>query len=177
MPMTAARRRYSLTVDRFTPTVTAICRSLTRARAAISGLLEPCASALSPRASDLRLRDHKGKPRPRFDRRQRELQITFKGWLASIGIGGRLPSESVAGLLRNQWPLCVGLRMMGEPSLNRRHFPVRQERHDMSSLEVAHDRSITVISPEGPVVDTNHVQRLGAWASSSAHNSKDGVVA
>ena len=85
--------------------------------------------------------------------------------------------QSVAGLLRNQWPLCVGLRMMGEPSLNRRHFPVRQERHDMSSLEVAHDRSITVISPEGPVVDTNHVQRLGAWASSSAHDSKDGVVA
>jgi hypothetical protein len=25
-------------------------------------------------------------------------------------MGGRLPSESVAGLLRNQWPLCVGLR-------------------------------------------------------------------
>jgi len=25
-------------------------------------------------------------------------------------MGGRLPSESVAGLRRNQWPLCVGLR-------------------------------------------------------------------
>ena len=32
------------------------------------------------------------------------------GWPASIGMGGRLPSESVAGLRRNQWPLCVGLR-------------------------------------------------------------------
>ena len=32
------------------------------------------------------------------------------GWPASIGMGGRLPSESMAGLHRNQWPLCVGLR-------------------------------------------------------------------
>src|SRR5436190_22935239 len=32
------------------------------------------------------------------------------GWPASIGMGGRLPSESVAGLHRYQWPLCVGLR-------------------------------------------------------------------
>jgi branched-chain amino acid transport system permease protein len=34
------------------------------------------------------------------------------GWPASIGMGGRLPSESMAGLHRNQWPLCVGLRTM-----------------------------------------------------------------
>src|SRR5436190_15720404 len=33
------------------------------------------------------------------------------GWPASIGMGGRLPSESAAGLRRNQWPLCVGLRI------------------------------------------------------------------
>lgn len=33
-----------------------------------------------------------------------------QGWPASIGMGGRLPSESVAGLRRNHWPLCVGLR-------------------------------------------------------------------
>ena len=32
------------------------------------------------------------------------------GWPASIGMGNRLPSESVAGLRRNQWPLWVGLR-------------------------------------------------------------------
>jgi hypothetical protein len=30
---------------------------------------------------------------------------------ASIGMGGRLPSEWVAGLRRNHWPHCVGLRM------------------------------------------------------------------
>lgn len=35
------------------------------------------------------------------------------GWPASIGMGGRLPSESVAGLHRNYWPLCVGLRTQG----------------------------------------------------------------
>ena len=28
-------------------------------------------------------------------------------------MGGRLPSESVAGLRRNHWPLCVGLRTKG----------------------------------------------------------------
>jgi transposase len=32
------------------------------------------------------------------------------GWPASIGMGGRLPSESVAGFRRNQWPACIGLR-------------------------------------------------------------------
>src|SRR5439155_26274548 len=83
---------------------------------ATSGLLEPCASALSRRASDLPLRGHKGRPRPRFDRRQRELQTDLNGWPASIGMGGRLPSESVAGLLRNQWPLCVGLRRVSAAS-------------------------------------------------------------
>jgi len=42
-----------------------------------------------------------------------------EGWPASsrnsgrlqIGIHGRLPSESVAGLPRNQWPPCIGLRI------------------------------------------------------------------
>jgi len=32
------------------------------------------------------------------------------GWPASIGMGGRLPSESVAGLRRNQWPTSARLR-------------------------------------------------------------------
>src|SRR5437016_4729295 len=32
------------------------------------------------------------------------------GWPASIGMGGRLPSESVAGLHRNQWPASETLR-------------------------------------------------------------------
>jgi CRP/FNR family transcriptional regulator, cyclic AMP receptor protein len=34
------------------------------------------------------------------------------GWPDSIGMGGRLPSESMAGLRRNQWPLCVGIRIV-----------------------------------------------------------------
>jgi hypothetical protein len=33
------------------------------------------------------------------------------GWPASVGTGGRLPSERVAGLRRNQWPDWLGLRM------------------------------------------------------------------
>ena len=32
------------------------------------------------------------------------------GWPASVGTGGRLPSERVAGLRRNQWPDWLGLR-------------------------------------------------------------------
>jgi hypothetical protein len=34
---------------------------------------------------------------------------TSPGWPASIGMGGRLPSESVAALPRNHWPLCLGI--------------------------------------------------------------------
>jgi hypothetical protein len=36
-----------------------------------------------------------------------------QGWPDSIGMGGRLPSESMAGFRRNQWPLCVGIRIYG----------------------------------------------------------------
>jgi len=32
------------------------------------------------------------------------------GWPASIGMGGRLPSESVAGLRWIHWPASIGLR-------------------------------------------------------------------
>ena len=37
-------------------------------------------------------------------------RLALPGRPASIGMGGRLPSESVAGLRRNQWQLSVGLR-------------------------------------------------------------------
>src|SRR6202163_3186152 len=67
--------------------------------------------------------------------------------------------------------------MTGEPSLNRRHLPVGQEGHDASSLQVADDCSIAVVTSESPVVDANHVQRFGAWASSSSHHAEHGVVA
>src|ERR1017187_8321625 len=33
-----------------------------------------------------------------------------------------------------------------------------QERHDASSLQVAYECSIAVVTSEGPVVDANHVQ-------------------
>jgi hypothetical protein len=97
MPLTAARRRYSPTVDRLSPVVMAICRSLTpraclnlrtshifRIGALSAGIGPPL--AWPQRA-----------PRPRFDRRQRELQaaptrvagFNRNGWPASVGIGGR----------------------------------------------------------------------------------------
>jgi hypothetical protein len=107
-PMTAARRRSSATVDRLIPIVTAICRSLTpraclnlrtsrtfRIGALLAGIGPPL--AWPQRAS-----------RPRFDRRQRELQAALtkvagfnrNGWPTSVGIGGRITSESLAALRR-----------------------------------------------------------------------------
>ncbi len=68
-------------------------------RAAISGLLEPSASALSRRASDLPLHGRKGglvrdsiaDSGSGFDR---------NGWPTSVGIGGRFASESLTALRR-----------------------------------------------------------------------------
>ena len=81
-------------------------------RAAISELLEPSASALSRRASDLPLHGRKGGLVRDLIADIESFRPASPGWPASIGMGGRLPSESVAGLRRNQWPLCVGLRRL-----------------------------------------------------------------
>ena len=106
--MTAARRRYSPTVDRLTPIVTAICRSLTPSaclnlRTSRTFRIGALSAGIGPP-----LAWPQRAPRPRFDRRQRELQATptrvagfdRKGWLTSVGIGGRIASESLAALRR-----------------------------------------------------------------------------
>src|SRR5215468_10997856 len=108
MPITAARRRYSPIVDRLMPTVTAICRSLTpRAWRSLKTSRTFRIGALSagirpPLAWPQR------EAGPRFDRRLRERQAGLNrvagfdrnGWPTSVGIGGRIASESVAGLHR-----------------------------------------------------------------------------
>jgi hypothetical protein len=43
------------------------------------------------------------------------------GWPHRLGIGGRFRSEWVAAFRRNQWPLCLGFRMLGARSLRRLH--------------------------------------------------------
>jgi hypothetical protein len=67
--------------------------------------------------------------------------------------------------------------MRGEPSLNCRHFSIGQKRHDASSLQVADDSSIAVVTSERPVVDANHVQWLGTWASTGSHDAENGIIA
>ena len=67
--------------------------------------------------------------------------------------------------------------MTSEPSLNCRHLSIWQERHDASSLQVAYDCSIAVVTSEGPVVDANHVQRFGARASAGTYHTENGIIA
>jgi hypothetical protein len=64
-----------------------------KGRASISELLEPSASALSRRPSALPLAWPKRGPRPRFDRRHRELQAELMAadWLQKLGLEHCLP--------------------------------------------------------------------------------------
>ena len=87
-----------------TPTVMAICRS---GRAAVLGLLEPSASALSRRASDLPLHGRKGGlvrdsivDSESFRSASQGGRLHRNGWPTSVGIGGRIASESVADFRR-----------------------------------------------------------------------------
>src|SRR3954447_12735270 len=97
--MPAARRRYSPTVDLPLATPRA-CLNLKTSRTFRIGALS--AGIGPPLAWSQR------RPRPRFDRRQRELQIGLtgvagfnrNGWPTSVGIGGRIASESVADFRR-----------------------------------------------------------------------------
>src|SRR5713101_2718796 len=108
MPMTAARRRYSPTVDRLTPVVVAICRSLTpRACRNLRTSRTFRIGALSAGIGPPLAWPQRGS-RPRFDRRHRELQTGLNWvagfdrnrWPTSVGIGGHFASESVAALRR-----------------------------------------------------------------------------
>src|SRR3954469_7244084 len=101
MPITAARRRYSPTVDRLTPVVMAICRSLTpRACRNLRTSRTFRIGALSAGIGPPLAWPQRG-PRPRFDRRHRELQTGLtrvagfdrKGWPTSVGISGRFASD------------------------------------------------------------------------------------
>ena len=108
MPTTAARRRYSPTVVRPIPSDCAISRSLA-----------PQACFRRSTSRTLRIGNlSAGIAFPRFHcegtvaegDRQLGTPFTPQGWPAWIGIGGRLPSESVAGLRRNHWPPSLGIR-------------------------------------------------------------------
>ena len=111
MPITAARRRYSAIVDRLTPIETAIC-PLARAKACFSLRTSRTfrIGALSAGIGPPLAWPQRGPRAAIRSPTARALRPPSTGWPASIGMGGRLPSESVAGLRRNQWPAWLGLR-------------------------------------------------------------------
>ena len=48
--------------------------------------------------------------------------------------------------------------------------------NDPPSLQVTYDCSVTMVPPEGPVIDTHNDQRLGWHHRSSPHDPQQGVV-
>ena len=103
MPITAARRRYSPTVDRPMPTVIAICRSLTP---------RACRSLKTSRTFRIGALSAGIRPPLAWPQRGlvRDSIAVFESVRPVSTGGGRLQSEWVAGFHRNQWPACVGLR-------------------------------------------------------------------
>src|SRR5262245_28954222 len=98
-------------VDRLRPVASAIRRSLSpqacfnrrtsrifRIGALSAGIGPPLASAQKEATCAIRSPPARG------------LKPPTTGWPDWIGMGGRLPSERVADLRRNQWPHWLGLR-------------------------------------------------------------------
>ncbi|MGY2936495.1 hypothetical protein ACVWZ6_006097 [Bradyrhizobium sp. GM6.1] len=117
MPITAARRTYSAIAVRPIPTDREITRSLTpqayfRRRTSRIFRIGNLSAGIGPPIASTA----KGGTLPRSDCRQRPPSHPINrvaafvriGWPLSIGIGGRLPSESVAALPRNsaEGPTC-----------------------------------------------------------------------
>ena len=114
--MTAARRRYSPTVDRLTPIVTAICRSLTpraclNLRTSRTFRIGALSAGIGP---------------PLHGRKGRLVRdsIADSESFRSASQGGRLQSEWVADFRRNRWPDCVGIsgRLPSDYADNRSFF-------------------------------------------------------
>jgi hypothetical protein len=94
MPITAARRIYPPTAVRPIPTAWAITHSLRKRTSGVE-LNEPCASAISRRASDLPCWNRREGPCP-FQTAGNGTRFTLStAWLPSIGTGGRFASNGV----------------------------------------------------------------------------------
>src|SRR4029077_5572537 len=143
MPITAARRRYSPTVDRLTPVVMAICRSLTpracrnlrtsrtfRIGALSAGIGPPLALAAKGASSAIRSPTSRASDRPHQ--------------------GGRLRSEWVADFRRNRWPLCVGLRSRQAQTLQAYRTSMREDGAELRLVRRACSRlHLDQIRPHG----------------------------
>jgi hypothetical protein len=67
--------------------------------------------------------------------------------------------------------------MVGEESLDRCNFPVRQQLDDPPTFEVADNGAVATIAPEGPVVDADDRQRIRGQLRSTSDNTQQRVIA
>jgi hypothetical protein len=67
--------------------------------------------------------------------------------------------------------------MLRKPSPHRCNLAVGQQRHDPPPLQIADNCSVTVIPPEGPVINAGNDQRLGRRAGSSPDYPQQRIVA
>jgi hypothetical protein len=67
--------------------------------------------------------------------------------------------------------------MPGQPGFNCRDLTVRQEGYNLSSLKIADNRPITMISAESKIVDPDYGERLGCRLGSAPDNAQQGIIA
>ena len=80
---------------------------------------------------------------------------------------GRSLAKSTTAIARHD----LDARMSRQPSLNSRCLSVGQQRYNPSSLQIAYDRAIPMVSPERPVIDADNNQKIGGHRRSSTHDA------
>ncbi len=65
----------------------------------------------------------------------------------------------------------------GQPSLHRRDLAIREQRHDLSPLQIADNRAVTMVSAKSPIIDASNRWSLSWWAGSSPHDAQQRVIA
>lgn len=71
----------------------------------------------------------------------------------------------------------VDARVLRQPRLNGRRFPVGQQGNDPPTLQIAHDGPVPTVSPERPVIDTHNRQWIRRYRRPPADHPQQGIVA
>ncbi len=69
------------------------------------------------------------------------------------------------------------LGLGGKPSLSRCRFSIREQADRFASFQIADDRSVSMISPPRPVIDTDDIRRGPCRTSAPAYHPQQGVIA
>jgi hypothetical protein len=67
--------------------------------------------------------------------------------------------------------------VFGEPSSNCRDLAIWQQRHNLSSLEIADNRSVAVIASKSPIVNADNRQRISSKRRPPSYNPKQRIIA